>query len=154
MGNQATATALARIELAKVESKLAAARGLLATMEMTDAERERFCGYIERLEAKAVQLEAALGAGDLRGDEDEMDTRFGSVEATLRTMDERLAKLVEQIHLLDTRQQRIEDRFALLERDFARMTSSPSYNRTYLATTAVVLLVMLVLLVVITWRIL
>lgn len=112
---------------------------------------------------------------DGQADEDDVtEARIGSVETTLRTMDDRLTRIVEQIHKLDSRLQRLEDRQERTEQDTtavrtdiaqirqdqqALRTSLPQpapaiYSRVYLAGGAVAMTVVIALLVILTLRML
>lgn len=183
------AATLGRLEVRRLDERIEAARRLLATNgEMTDAERERFAGYLARLQDRRTEIEAALDGETSRtararpdgsdgSDEDVAMTeaRVNNLEVTLRHMDERLSRIVDQIHQLDNRQQRSEDRLQRMEQDQAslrgqlerlhnvmgdvqeqmqHMAAPPWYSRAYLAAGAAVMAVMLLLLVVITWRLL
>lgn len=175
------AATLGRMEVRRLDERIEAARRLLATNgEMTDAERERFAGYLARLQDRRTEIEAALDSTPNRtvGSDEDMamtEARVNNLETTLRHMDERLSRIVDQIHQLDNRQQRSEDRLQRMEQDQAslrgqverlhgvlgdvqeqmkQIAAPPGYSRTYLAAGAAVMAVMLLLLVVITWRLL
>lgn len=166
MSEAAAAESLARLELEKLSTKIAAAQGLLASMEMTDNERERFLAYIGRMQHRQGELRQALSFS--AEDADVTEARVSSVEQTLRHMDDRLSRIVDQIHGLDSRQGRLEDRIERIETEgkahvdqlrqlqdqLRTLASPPGYSRTYLAIGAMVMAVMLLLLLVITWRLL
>lgn len=99
------------------------------------------------------------------------EARMTSVEATLRHMDDRLTRIVEQIHALDSRQQRSEDRLARMETDQAQIKADQAglreqvrelagpaapagYSRVWLAGGAAAMTVVIVLLLILTWRLL
>lgn len=132
MGDEVAAT-LGRLEVRRLDERiLAAQRLLMGNGEISDAERERFAQYIERLQDRRTEIEAALDCETSRTVRDEPDgsngsdedvamteARVNNLEATLRHMDERLSRIVDQIHQLDNRQQRSEDRLQRMEHDQA-----------------------------------
>lgn len=161
------ADVLAKQEVARLDERIAAAqRMLLADGSMSDAERSRFALYVDKLQVRRAEIEAAQqypAAGD--GD-DMTEARVNNVEATLRTMDDRLTKIVEQIHQLDVRTGRLEDNMAGLK-DSQRATTeqvrslsdamsqqAPLYSRMYLAGGALAMTFVIVLLLIVTWRLL
>lgn len=159
------ADVLAKQEIARLDERIVAAQRLALTDgSISDAERSRFALYINKLQARRAEIEAALqdpAAGD--GDEmsDMTEARVNNVEATLRTMDDRLTRIVEQIHQLDVRTGRLEDAVNLLK-DGQRATAEqmrslgqrPIYSRMYLAAGALAMTVVIVLLLIVTWRLL
>lgn len=161
------ADALARQEILRLDERIAAARRLLlADAFITDAERERFKSYIQRLLERRTELDAAQG--ESLDDDDMTEARVNNVETTLRLMDDRLTRIVEQIHQLDVRTGRLEDSVISLK-DAHKTTSDQvrelseqlrdqdgpmGYSRMYLAGGAMAMTVVIALLVVLTWRLL
>lgn len=161
------ADVLARQEIARLDERINAARRLLLTDgSVTAAERERFANYIQKLLERRTELEAAQGESS---DDDNMtEARVNNVEATLRLMDDRLTRIVEQIHQLDMRTGRLEDSVISLK-DAHKTTSDQvrglseqlrnqdgpvGYSRMYLAGGALAMTVVIFLLVMLTWRLL
>lgn len=164
----AVADVLARQEIGRLDERIAAAQRMMATeSSMTDAERLRFSGYITRMQDRRAALDASLemeeNAG-IRTDSDMTEARFGNVEATLRMMDDRLVRIIEQIHALDNRQQRSEDRLERMENDQAKLRDEvrslvraddmPQFSRVYLIGAAVAVTVIIALLLYLTARML
>jgi chromosome segregation ATPase len=164
------ADVLAKQEIARLDERIVAAqRLLLADGSISEAERSRFVLYINKLQARRAEIEAAQQEpAAVNGDEmlDMTEARVNNVEATLRLMDDRLTRIVEQIHQLDVRTGRLEDAVGLLKdgqkatteqvRNLADTMNShgPQYSRMYLVGGALVMTVILVLLLILTWRLL
>lgn len=91
-----------------------------------------------------------------------MDVRLGSTENTLRGLDNKMDRLIDQVHAIDTRQQLLEDRVADLKKQvddvrnqviLVRTWNETQLPRTWLLAGGISVLLALVMLILITWRV-
>lgn len=91
-----------------------------------------------------------------------MDARLQTTETTLRGLDAKMDRLIDQMHDIDTRQRLLEAQVADLKAQVAevrsqvvatRMLGDPYIPRTLLMAGGLAVLLALVMLVIITWRV-
>lgn len=91
-----------------------------------------------------------------------MDARIQTTETTLRGLDAKMDRLIDQVHDIDTRQRLLEVQVADLKAQVAevrnqvvatRMLGDPDIPRTFLLAGGLAVLLALVMLVIITWRV-
>lgn len=100
------------------------------------------------------------GAIIVAGYDPMQDGRVSNVEATLRTMDQKLDRMTDTIHDLDTRQRLLEEKVVTLASTVQRLDAtvqairgvSPDYSRAWLLAGGVSIVIVLILLIFITWR--
>lgn len=103
---------------------------------------------------------AKSGLTRVMADSGNMDGRFINVETTLRAMDQKLDRMSDGLHDLDTRQRLLEAKVEMLAGSVRQLEASmhtlrsngPDYTRTWLLATAVGIVVVLTLLIFITSR--
>lgn len=89
------------------------------------------------------------------------DGRVSNVEATLRTMDQKLDRMTDSLHDLDTRYRLLEAKVETLSNTVNRLDATvqtlrgetPEYSRFWLSAGALGIILVLLLLIFITWRV-
>lgn len=91
-----------------------------------------------------------------------MDARLQTTETTLRGLDAKMDRLIDQVHDIDTRQKLLEAQVADMKSQIAevrsqvvatRMLANPDIPRSFLLAGGIAVLLALVMLVIITWRV-
>lgn len=88
------------------------------------------------------------------------DGRVSNVESTLRTMDQKLDRMTDSLHDLDTRYRLLEVKVETLANTVNRLDATvqsmrgvnPEYSRIWLIAGGMAIIIMLLLLIFITWR--
>lgn len=73
---------------------------------------------------------------------------------TMDKLDGKVDQILTNVHDLDKRISRLEDKFEHMERTVSQIASPPGYSRTYLAGGALAMTLVILLLLVVTWRLL
>jgi len=162
------AATVARQEMRRIDDRIAATHRLMAAnAEMTDAERDRFLAYIERLQNQRAEIDLSVGDGKVERMDQMTDARINSAadyrlsntERMLQAVDGKMDRMGEQLSDHSSRLRVLEDRMTTLSSKVDHLSgqidhlrSAPGYSRAALAVGAAVMLVMLLLLLFVTWR--